>query len=248
MMEVIFLGVAGSTSVKNHNTISFLVENLLFDCGEGITRALQEINAINKIDYVFITHTHADHFVGLIPLLWYYMLTKRKNKLVIVGPAGIRELTISLLKMYSSPLERILKWLEFKEIKPGDKVGPVTSGEAKHSIPALAYRVDLDRSLCYTGDTTPTDNIIELAKNCDLLIHDATYPSGLEKEAIADWHTAVRDAAIIADKANAKMLALVHLPFYYYPNEEFTRAYIEAARKYFKGEVFIPEELKIYRI
>ncbi len=245
-MKLVFLGIAGSVPARKHNTVSLLVENYLLDCGEGAVRALQELGLIDLVDKVLITHIHADHFSGLISLIWYYMLTGREKELLIVGPRGLEAATLNVLKNLNTPMARVKSWLEFQELDAGDHLGEISTAEARHSIPSLAYRLNLEKPVCYTGDTSPSERIVELAKNCTLLIHDSTYPPGMEGKAAMDGHSTAKDAGVIAEKARAEMLALVHLPFYRFPDNSFVKEYIEGAAQQFRGKVFVPEELKLY--
>jgi ribonuclease Z len=92
----------------------------------------------------------------------------------------------------------------------------VTVGHAQHVQPyleCLAFRLDTkEGSICYTGDSGPSDTIVELAKGCDILIHMNHYFSGTEPSpayrAACGNH---RDNAIIAKRAGAKTLVLTHL-------------------------------------
>jgi ribonuclease BN (tRNA processing enzyme) len=92
----------------------------------------------------------------------------------------------------------------------------VTAGHAQHVQPyleCLAFRLDTaEGSLCYTGDSGPSDSIVELAKGCDMLIHMNHYFSGTEPSpayrAACGNH---RDNAVIARRAGVKVLVLTHL-------------------------------------
>jgi ribonuclease BN (tRNA processing enzyme) len=92
----------------------------------------------------------------------------------------------------------------------------LTVGHAQHVQPyleCLAFRLDTkEGSICYTGDSGPSDTIVELAKGCDLLIHMNHYFSGTEPSpayrAACGNH---RDNAIIAKRAGVKTLVLTHL-------------------------------------
>ncbi len=243
-MRLVFLGIAGSVPARDHNTMSLLVGDYLFDCGEGALRALQTLGLTDVIDQVFITHVHADHISGLVSLIWYYMLTGRKRELLIAGPQGLRNTVLSLMEAMGTPLDRVEPWLRFRELKAGERIGCVLTARALHPVPSLAYRIDLERAICYTGDTSPTEEVIRLAKGCDLLIHEATYPPGMEKEASLSGHSTARDAGIVAEEAGVEALALVHLPFYMFQDEGFVGEYIEGASKHFGGKVFVPRELE----
>ncbi|MFO7619375.1 MAG: ribonuclease Z [Thermoplasmata archaeon] len=67
------------------------------------------------------------------------------------------------------------------------------------------------RKIVYTGDTKPCDSIIEMAKDCDVLIHDSTTALDLEEKANFYGHSSSRQAAEAAKKANAGMLFLTHI-------------------------------------
>ena len=67
------------------------------------------------------------------------------------------------------------------------------------------------RKVVYTGDTKPCDTIIEMAKDCDVLIHDATTSLDLEEKANFYYHSSSRQAAETAKKANASKLFLTHI-------------------------------------
>jgi ribonuclease BN (tRNA processing enzyme) len=92
----------------------------------------------------------------------------------------------------------------------------VTVGHAQHVQPyleCLALRLDTkEGSICYTGDSGPSDTIVELAKGCDILIHMNHYFSGTEPtpayRAACGNH---RDNAIIAKRAGVKAIVLTHL-------------------------------------
>jgi ribonuclease BN (tRNA processing enzyme) len=92
----------------------------------------------------------------------------------------------------------------------------ITVGHAQHVQPyleCLAFRLDTrEGSICYTGDSGPSDTIVELARGCDLLIHMNHYFSGTEPtpayRAACGNH---RDNAIVAKRAGVKTLVLTHL-------------------------------------
>jgi ribonuclease BN (tRNA processing enzyme) len=92
----------------------------------------------------------------------------------------------------------------------------VTVGHAQHAQPyleCLALRLDTkEGSLCYTGDTGLSDNIVTLAAGCDLLIAMNHYYSGTEPSAAYRAATGNhRDCALMAQRAGAKVLVLTHL-------------------------------------
>lgn len=80
-------------------------------------------------------------------------------------------------------------------ITPADIIGPERKG----------------RIIAYTGDTRPNYEFAELIKGCDVLIHDATYPSNLEAESATREHSTVAQAAKIGEYAKADVVLLTHI-------------------------------------
>lgn len=247
-MRVVFLGIAGSAPARGHNAPSILVEDYLLDCGEGATRALAELGALRKVRKILVTHVHADHFSGLPSLLWTLALVGVEGELLIAGPEGVERATLEALELMRAPLHKLESRLYFEELKPGEELGPVKTAGALHSIPSLAYRIDVDSSICYTGDTAPSEEVTELARECELLVHDSTFPPGEEERGAKLGHSTPRAAGEVGERAGARALALFHLPFYYFEGEEFVEEYLRAASSVFRGEVFVPEELRVYEI
>jgi len=239
-VRVLFLGVAGSAPYLNHSLPAIVIdENILLDCGEGVTQALDRAKILWNINYILITHTHADHVSGLLMLLWRYALEDRNEELVVMGPLGIRDFIDKMLKNTNSPIDRVLRYLKIKELSPPYEIGKIKVSKAAHTVYSLAFRVE---NVCYTGDTAPSDNIVKLARGSELLIHDSTFPPGKEEEAIKEGHSTPLQAARIACEARAKRLALFHIPFFFFKDEAFIENYLKKAREIFKGETFIPSE------
>ena len=120
-LDVVFLGTAASAPSAQRSPSALLVrrggERLLFDCGEGTQRQLQR-SSIGLVDLaeVFLTHLHADHYLGLPGMLKTYALRGRDLPLVVHGPPGLRE-HFSILRRI---VGRVPYPLEFVELRPGD--------------------------------------------------------------------------------------------------------------------------------
>ena len=93
-LSVAFLGTGGAVPSARRSTASLLVarggERLMFDCGEGTQRQLQRSLGLVQVDEVYLTHFHADHFLGLPGMLKTYDLTDREAPLTVYGPRGLR--------------------------------------------------------------------------------------------------------------------------------------------------------------
>ena len=121
-LSVAFLGTGGSVPTARRATASVLVarggERLLFDCGEGTQRQMQRSLGLVQVDEIYLTHYHADHFLGLPGLLKTYDLGDRQAPLTIYGPRGLTELFETLRRIFG----RTGYPLELVELGPGDAV------------------------------------------------------------------------------------------------------------------------------
>jgi len=85
------------------------------------------------------------------------------------------------------------------------------------------------RKIVYSGDTRQSENVVELAENADLLIHEATFDDELKERAVEDGHSTPSMAAETAKKAGAKRLVLIHISARY----KDAKLLLEQARKVF---------------
>ena len=94
-------------------------ERILFDCGEGTQRQLLRSVGLPDIERVFITHFHADHWLGLPGMLKSFALRDRSAPLVVYGPRGLRRLMEAMLVVYG---RRLPYTLDLVELDPWDEV------------------------------------------------------------------------------------------------------------------------------
>ena len=97
------------------------------------------------------------------------------------------------------------------------------------------------RKVVYSGDTRPTENVVELAQNADLLIHDGTFDDELADKAYEDGHSTASQAAEIANKAKVKWLILTHVSARYRNVD----VLVEQARKFFPKTDIAEDFMKI---
>ena len=94
-MDVIFLGTSGAMPTKNRGLPSILFsfhKHFLFDIGEGTQRQLMRFNCpYGRIDAIFISHLHLDHYLGLFGILETYKLEYRTKPLIIYAPARLKK-------------------------------------------------------------------------------------------------------------------------------------------------------------
>jgi len=95
-LSLFFAGTGGSTPAARRGLPAFLVrrggDRMLFDCGEGTQRQLVRSVGLIDVDSVFITHFHADHWLGLPGMLKSLALREREQPLALYGPRGLGEL------------------------------------------------------------------------------------------------------------------------------------------------------------
>jgi len=99
-LSIFFAGTAGSVPSARRGLPALVVrrggEKLLFDCGEGTQRQLLRSIGLLDLDAVFLTHFHADHWLGLPGMLKSLALREREAPLSVYGPPGLRELVASM--------------------------------------------------------------------------------------------------------------------------------------------------------
>jgi ribonuclease Z len=142
-LSVFFAGTAGSIPTARRGLPALLVrrggDRMLFDCGEGTQRQLVSSVGLTDLTEVFLTHYHADHWLGLPGMLKTFDLRARERPLAIHGPPGLRDLLALALKAAG----RVRFALELIELQPGDvlqrdgySIAPVA---VAHRSPAFAY-------------------------------------------------------------------------------------------------------------
>lgn len=142
-LDVVFLGTGGSVPSARRATACVLVraggERLLFDCGEGAQRQMQRSTGLVQVDELYITHFHADHYLGVPGLLKTYDLHDREAPLRIFGPPGLEELFVSLRRI----MGRVGYPLELVELEAGEAVPhdtfEVRAFPVEHRVRAHGY-------------------------------------------------------------------------------------------------------------
>lgn len=120
-LDVVFLGTSGSSPTAQRALPATLVrrggEKLLVDCGEGTQRQLLRSDVgLVELEEVFLTHFHADHYLGLPGMLKTFSLRGRELPLTVYGPPGLRDLLQALRRVFG----RLEYELAIVELEPGD--------------------------------------------------------------------------------------------------------------------------------
>jgi ribonuclease Z len=121
-LSVVFLGTGGSVPTARRATACLLArvggERQLFDCGEGSQRQMQRSTGLVAVDDIYLTHYHADHYLGLPGLLKTYDLQGRDRGLRIIGPSGLGDLFRAIGRIVG----RLGYEVELVELEEGDAV------------------------------------------------------------------------------------------------------------------------------
>jgi len=126
-LSLFFLGTSGSVPSARRGLPGVLVarggERLLFDCGEGTQRQLLRSVGLMDLDAVFITHFHADHWLGLPGMLKSFQLRDRDKPLTVYGPVGLQDLMDSMLVVYGRRLGFALEIVEVEQWEEVERDG-----------------------------------------------------------------------------------------------------------------------------
>jgi ribonuclease Z len=120
-LDLVFLGTSGSVPTARRAPTATLVrrggDRILFDCGEGTQRQLLRSGiGLVELPEVFLTHYHADHYLGLPGMLKTFALRGRELPITVYGPPGLRDLFGSLRRVFG----KLTYSLELEELRPGD--------------------------------------------------------------------------------------------------------------------------------
>lgn len=144
MLEVVFLGTGGIMPTRERNVpavaIRYKGEILLFDVGEGTIRQMNTVKlSPMKVDRIFITHFHGDHYLGLAALIQTMNLWNREKPLHIYGPKYTFEFVQHFLNSGFFRPGFDIHVHELGETRLKFKDYEVWSFKVEHGIPALGY-------------------------------------------------------------------------------------------------------------
>lgn len=247
MIELIVLGTASAIPTLEQENTYFAVRgpefNILVDApGNPISRLRQAGLDPLTISDLVLTHFHPDHVAGAPLLLMASWLLGRRDPLHIYGlDVTLRNLEIMLNsydwstwpKMFPCILHHVADRPQQVLI---ERYGVrLLASPVKHLIPTLGLRFEFPKHgkvLAYSCDTEPAPAVVELGREADLLIHEAT--------GATVGHSSARQAGEIASQAAARALMLIH----YHAGRG--AELISEAQREFTGSVELAEDLQIY--
>lgn len=220
-MQLTVLGCAGTFPGPDSPCSGYLVEHegfrLVLDLGAGALGNLQRHLDLRDVDAIYLSHLHADHCIDLVA--YYYARRFHPSGILptlpVYGPAGMAGRIGQAFE--EQPVAGLEEVYDFRERTAGTlAIGPftVTVGVVQHPIECHGLRLEAGgRVLTYSGDTASCETLVELARDADVLLCEASWPS--DPPPPPGIHLTGREAGDHAHRAGAKKLLLTHLmPFH----------------------------------
>ena len=256
-------------------SLAILVNNTSYvvDCGPGVVRRAAQaardknIPALEpaQLRHLFITHLHSDHTAGLSDFMYTPAVLDRNHPLKIVGPPGIRRMTKFIKKAYAEDEEVRMSGLEggnadgyrldVSEVTQGEvyrdenirvKAFEVQHGSWKH---ALGYRFETDdKVIVVSGDCTYSESLVEMARGCDILVHEVFSEAGLLKREPkwqkyhSTFHTSTSQLASIGLAVKPPLIILIHQLTFGSSYESL----LDEIKRTYSGKVVNGEDLAVY--
>ncbi|MEJ5928680.1 MBL fold metallo-hydrolase [Corynebacterium sp. H128] len=250
-MKLTILGCSGSTASPANPPSGYLVQvdnapGVLMDIGPGVLAKLQELADPSDL-HVVLSHLHADHCLDLPSLIvWrrYHPASPAKSRHLLLGPADTTGHLGPLNLEGADDLSDTFAFTPWTARTPQivDRV-QITPFPAIHPVETYSLRVTEATSgkvIAYSADSAYTDSLVECARDADLFLCEATW--GYESAGKApDMHLSGSEAGLIASRAGAKKLVLVHIP----PWGDAAGA-LRGAQENFDGEVVIGESGMVF--
>ncbi|HZT61433.1 MAG TPA: MBL fold metallo-hydrolase [Pyrinomonadaceae bacterium] len=277
--QIVFLGTGNPSANPDRMgpSVAIVVNGTpyIIDCGPGVVRRAAGAARlgvkgmeVTNLKTLFVTHLHSDHTLGYPDLIFSPWVLGRREPLEVYGPPGIQAMTNHILLAYQADNDIRIKGLEHAnatgnkvnvhEIKPGviykDQNVTVKAFLVKHgSWPqAFGYRFETpDRVIVISGDTSPSQSVVENCNGCDVLIHEVYSQAGFNaskedwRKYILSFHTSTRELSEIATKAKPKLLILYHQMFFGGPTDT-EEGMLNEIRQGYQGRVVSAHDLDIY--
>jgi ribonuclease BN (tRNA processing enzyme) len=191
---------------------------LLLDCGPGVLPRLREREGWPRVEAIVITHFHLDHWGDLVPWVWGAMYGLGRDadppELWLL-PGGAEHLaTLGTRLGFPDMFERTFRLQEYRDNVPFTAAGlVVTALRLPHyTLETYGLRVsNEENTLAYSGDAAPSDRLVELARDADVFLCEATLAHG-DLDGEPRGHLSADEAVAAFHESGAKRLLLTHHP------------------------------------
>ncbi|KAG5860035.1 ribonuclease Z-like protein [Encephalitozoon hellem] len=233
--SILFLGTGCAIPSKYRNVSAILYESsdaaIMFDCGEDalfqIHRAYGELDVLKKLKAIFVSHSHADHVLGIASVL-----KKIGHKIKIFAPAAIRPFIESFGTRNYEYIET--NYAKVMERRFGDtfqisKKAPLRTIDVENYL--LKFDIGFEIGICgvdhcsdscgirmkdgdivitYSGDAKPSVLFGMMSLNSDVMIHEATFALDQQERAMQTGHSTIDGALGVFRESRSKILLLTH--------------------------------------
>jgi ribonuclease BN (tRNA processing enzyme) len=234
--------------------------NVLLDCGNGVFGKLRERIDYVDLDAVILSHLHADHFLDLIPYSYALIYAPKQQPVPVhtwpgtdsparprlIAPPGATEVFRRVVGAWGND-DLIESAFAIEEYAAGDTVEVGDLHASFHPVPHFidTYAVNLSQGssgkLTYSADTRPSEEIVEIARDADLLLVEATLPRP-ERTGVRG-HLTPEEAGEHARRAGVKRVVITHISDEL--GDEWAR---EQAERGFGGPIEVAREGATYEI
>ena len=245
MAKLIVLGTSSAVPDKDHENTYFVLKgdqsSVLVDCVGSPLLRLERVGVdIESLNDIILTHCHPDHISGIPSFLMSLWLLGRRVPLNIYGLNHTLDCVEKMMELY--------EWREWPNFFPVafhrlpamemtlvlvNEDFRIFSSPVRHLIPTIGLRIESlpgNKVIAYSCDTEPCTEVVKLAADADILLHEATGQSY--------GHSSAAQAGEVAKTAGAKTLYLIHYP----PPLSGSQDLISQAQMKFSGDVRYAED------
>lgn len=219
-MKLTIVGCSGSYPGPDSSSSCYLVEHdgfhLVVDMGSGSLGYLQRHLDPRQIDAIALSHLHPDHCLDMTALhvMAKYHPAGHYGCIEVWAPPEAPRYLRLANGVDGAPIDAEF---DFKAWFPGSAVsiGPfrVTPTVAKHPVTAYSLRIEAGgRVLAYSGDTGPHDGILDVARDADVFLCEASFVESAAATNPPDLHLTGREAGHYATEAGVGRLLVTHVP------------------------------------
>lgn len=241
MATITFLGTGSAVTNADHDNVHLLARSgeqmLLIDCPSNPIPTLRHrgVDLTHGMTQLALTHFHADHVSALALMLQTAWLLGRKKPLPVIGLDFTLTRAEKLLELFQSNEWPGMFPLNFQRIPETERHLAIDTPDLRvftspvhHLLPNIAIRIEfptVGKAVVYTSDTRPCAEVVALAHDADVLIHEASGEF--------EGHSSAAQAGSIAHQAGVKSLRLIHYPTW----DADPTLLVGQARETFGGEV-----------